>query len=95
MEEQARLLASRNGYKGHVTRLFNNIDDFCSGEFNDYSATSLSSAVEQLTSKLEKIKHLDDQLFKLYIDASRLETAVMDTEELYDEVMDKIARTQR
>ena len=52
MEEQARLLASRNGYKGHVASLFNKINDFCSGEFDDYSATSLRSAVEQLTSKL-------------------------------------------
>ena len=66
MEEQARLSASRKGYRGHVSRLFHKIDDLSSNEFDDYTATSLGNAVEQLTSKLEKIKALDEQLFKLY-----------------------------
>ena len=78
-----------------MTHVFHNIDDLCGIDFDEYSVTSLSSAVEQLTSKLDKIKHLDDQLFRLYTDASELEIAVMDAEELYDDVMDKIACTQK
>ena len=92
---QARLSASRKGYRGHVSRLFHKIDDLSSNEFDDYSATSLGKALEQLTSKLEKIKTLDEQLFKLYDDPSELETAVMDAEELYDNAMDKIALARR
>jgi len=43
---------------------------------------------------LEKIKHLDDHLFKLQTDASELKTAVMDAKELMTK-MDKIACAQR
>ena len=56
MEEQTRLQASRSGYKGHMTRLFNKIDELVS---DDYTTTSLSNAIEQLTKKLEKITKID------------------------------------
>ena len=95
MGEQARLQASRNGYRGHVTRLFSKIDEMLSGEFDNYSATLLNNAVDQLSSKMDKIKHIDDQLIKLYEEPSDIEAAVMDAEDLYDNIMDKIARARR
>ena len=95
MEEQTRLQASWSGYKGHVTRLFNKIDELVSGEFDDYTTTSLNNAIEQLTKKLEKITKIDDRLLELSKDATELETAVLEAEELHDEISEKIARAKR
>ena len=95
MEEQTRLIASRRGYKGHVTRLFTKIDELIDGEFDDYTITSLNNSTERLTRKMEKLTHIDEQLFKLYDDASELETAVMEAEESHDDIMDKVVRARR
>ena len=94
MEEQTHLQASHSRYKGHVTRLFNNIDELIDGEFDEYTTTSLNNAVEQLTRKIKKFSQIDKQLLKTFQNASDLETAVIDAEELQDEIMDKITRTQ-
>ena len=95
MEEKTHLSASRNGYRGHVTRLFNKIDRLIAADFDEYTITSLNNAVEQLTRKMEKILQIDDQLLKTFDDVSELELSVLDAEELHDEIMDKIARTRR
>ena len=95
MEEQTRLIASWRRYKGHVTRLFTKIDELIDGEFDDYTITSLNNSIEQLTRKMEKLTHIDEQLLKLYDDASELETAVMEAEELHDDIMDKVIRVRR
>ena len=92
MEDKTRLSASRNGYKGHVTRLFNKIDDLIAADFDEYTTTSLNNAVEQLTWKME-ISQIDEQLLRTFEDASELESAVLDAEELHDEITDKMART--
>ena len=39
--------------------------------------------------------HIDEQLLTLYDDASELETAVMEAEELHDDIMDKVVLAQR
>ena len=95
MEEQTRLLASRGGYRGHVTRLFNKIDELVEGEFDEYTIRSLNSAVDQLTKKMDKITNIDQQLVAMYNDATELESAVMEAEGLHDDILDKIARVQR
>ena len=95
MEEQTHLQASRSGYKGHVTRLFNKIDELIDGEFDEYTTTSLTNAVEQFTRKMEKLSQIDEQLLKTFQNASELKTVVLDAEELQDEIMDKITRTRR
>ncbi|XP_065887247.1 uncharacterized protein [Dysidea avara] len=95
MEEQTRLQASRSGYKGHVTQLFNKIDELVSGEFDDYTTTSLSNAIEQLTKKLEKITKIDDRLLELSKNATELELTVVEAEGLHDEISEKIARAKR
>ena len=93
MEDKTRLSASRNGYKGHVTRLLNKMDDLIAADFDEYTTTSLNNAVEQLTRKMEKISQIDEQLLRTFEDASELESAVLDAEELHDEITDKMART--
>ena len=95
MEEWTCLQTSRNGYKGHVTRLYNKIDELVGREFDDYTTTSLNNAIEQLTRKMEKIAHIDEQLLKALDDASELESAVLEAEDIHDEIMDKIARNRR
>ena len=87
--------ALRNGYKGHVTQLFHKIDELVEGDFDDYITTSLNDAVGQLDKKLEKIALIDKQLLKLYEDEHELETAVLEVEELQDDITDKIARAKR
>ena len=52
----------------------------------------MNTTVEQLTRKMEKITQIDKHLLKLYDDASELESAVLETEELLDVIMNKIAR---
>ena len=44
---------------------------------------------------MEKLTHIDERLLKLYDDASELETAVMEAEELHVDIMDKIVRARR
>ena len=95
MEEQARLQASRSGCKGHITRLFNRIDELVDGEFDEYTITSLNSAINQLSKKMEKILAIDEQLLETFDNATELESAILDAEELQDDIVDKIARTQR
>ena len=67
MEERTRLLASRVGYEGHVTQLYNKIGELNGGKFDNYTTASLNTAVKQLTRKVEKVTQIDDeQLLKMY-----------------------------
>ena len=93
-EEKARQLASRSGYKGHVTRLFHKIDDQMTEEFDKYMTTSLNNTIEQLTKKMEKIANIDVRLYELS-DVTEIESAVLEAEELNDEITDKLARARR
>ena len=67
MEERTRLQVSWNGYKGHVIRLYNKVDKLVGGEFDDYTTTSLNNVIEQLTRKMEKITHIDEQLLMMQV----------------------------
>jgi len=42
---------------------------------------------------MEKIMQINEQLLKIFDYASELESAVLDAEQLHDDIMDKIART--
>jgi len=44
---------------------------------------------------MEKISKIDEELLTMYEDASELESAVLEAEEIHDDIMDKIARTRR
>ena len=49
-----------------MTRLFNKIDELIDGKFDEYTTTSLTNAVEQLTRKMEKLSQIDEQLLKTF-----------------------------
>ena len=77
-----------------MTRLYNKIDELVDGEFDECMTTSLSNAIEKLTRKME-ITQIDEQLLKTFDNASELESAVLDAEELHDDIMDETSRTRR
>ncbi|XP_065911263.1 uncharacterized protein [Dysidea avara] len=95
MEELTRLQASRKAFKGHVTRLHSKIDELMNSEFDDYTITSLTTAVEQIKKKGEKIAQVDEKIATLIEDATELEVAILDAEEFQDDIIDKITRAQR
>ena len=95
MEELTRLQASRKAFKGHVTRLHSKIDELMDAEFDDYTITSMTTAIEQLRKKSDKIAQIDKKIATQIVDDTELESAMYDTEEFQDEILDKIARAQR
>ena len=95
MEELNRLQASRKAFKGHVTRLHYKIDELMNRDFDDYTTTSLTTAIEQIKKKGDKVAQMDERIATLLTDATELETATFDAEEFQDEIVDKIARATR
>ena len=92
MEELTRLQASRKAFKGHVTRLHSKINELMVTEFDDYTIMSMTTAIEQLKKKSDKIAQIDEKIAtQIYYD-TELES---DTEEFQDKILDKIARAQR
>lgn len=94
MEELPRLQASRKSFKGHVTRLHSKIDDLMAAEFDDYTITSMTTAIAQLKKKSDRIAQMDEKIATLIADNTELESAMYDAEEFQDEILDKIARAQ-
>ena len=92
MEELARLQASRKGYKSHVTRLYNKVDEILSSELNEFSVTSLTTAIEQLNKKKETLSQIDRRVTELIESPEDLEEAIFDAEETQDTIVDKIAK---
>ncbi|XP_065893821.1 uncharacterized protein [Dysidea avara] len=95
MEDLTRLQASRKAYKSHVTRLYNKIDDLFNSETDDYTITTLTTAVEQLSSKQTKIAELDERITTLIKEPEELTEAMIEAGELEDSIMDKIAKVKR
>jgi len=78
-----------------VTRLFRKIDDLIAGEFDEHTIVSLNNAIDQLATKMEKIAKIDERLLELLDDTNEIESAVLDTEELNDDISDKIVKARR
>ena len=76
MEDLARLQASRKGYKSHVTRLYNKVDEILSSELNEFSVTSLTTAIEQLNKKKETLAQIDGRVTELIESPEDLEEAI-------------------
>ena len=55
----------------------------------EYTTTSLNNTIEQLTKKMEKISKIYESLSELL---DEIESAVLEAEELQDDITDKIAR---
>ena len=64
-------------------------------EFDDYAITSMTTAIEQLKKKSDKIAQIDEKIATQIDDDTELESAMYDMEEFQDEILDKIARAQR
>ena len=94
-EELTRLQASRKAFKGHVTRLHNKIDELMAKNFDGYTIASLTATIEQIKKKGERITQMDEKIATLISNASELETAVFDAEEIQDEIVDKVTRAGR
>ena len=94
MEQLDRLQTSRKGFKSHVTRLYNKVDELIYKEVDDYSVALLIKAMEQLKSKGDKLNKIDEQIATLIDDPHELEEYVLETEELQDDITDKIAKIQ-
>ena len=87
MEDLTRLNASQKAYKSHVTRLYNKIDD--------YTITTLTTAVEQLSTKKIKIAELDERIITLIKDPEDLTEAIIEAGELEDSIVEKISKVNR
>ena len=62
MEELNRLQASRKVFKGHVTRLHYKIDELMNRDFDDYTTTFLTTAIEQIKKKGDKVAQMDKRI---------------------------------
>ena len=92
MEELAQLQASRKGYKSHVTWLYNKVNEILSSELNEFSITSLTTAIEQLNKKKETLSQIDRRVTELIESPEDLKEAIFDAEETQDTIVDKIAK---
>ena len=95
MEELHRLHASRKAFKGHITRLHHKMDELMSEDFDDYTISSLTTTIEQIKVKGDKVTQMDEKIAVLINDATDLESTMYEAEALQDEIVDKIARATR
>ncbi|XP_065909781.1 uncharacterized protein [Dysidea avara] len=94
MEQLSRHQASRKGLKSHVTRLYNKIDDLVDKEVDEYSIALLTKAMEQLQDKCDKLNKIDEQIITLIDEPQGLEDYIMESEDLKDDIADKLTRVQ-
>ena len=95
MEELTRLQASCKAVKGHITRLHYKMDELLTGDFDDYTISSLTTAIEQIKKKGDRIAQMDERIAVLTDNATELESAMYEAEALQDEIVEKIARAAR
>ena len=95
MEELTRLQASRRSFRSHVTRILNKVEETLAKELDELAITYLNTAVTQLERKREQIVQLDEQIFVRIQDATALEEAIIDSEELQDLILEKVNELNR
>ena len=95
MEELTRLQASRRAFRSHVTRILNKVEETLAKELDELAITYLNTAVTQLERKREQIVQLDEQIFVRIQDATALEEAIIDSEELQDLILEKVNELNR
>ena len=61
---------------------------------DEYSITLLTKAMEQLQNKRDKLDKIDKQITVLINDPNELEDYAMESEELKDEISDKLTTVQ-
>ena len=90
MEESARLRTSQKAYRSHVTRILNKVEETLANDIDELALTYLKTAMTQLEKKKEQIAAIDQRIIELTQDADELETAILDSEELQDVILEKI-----
>ena len=86
MEELNRLQTSRKGFKGHVTWLHSKIHDLMDNYFDNYTITSLNTAIKQIKKKGDRVAQVDEKIATLIDDASELKSALYGAEEFQDNI---------
>ena len=71
------------------------MDELLTGDFDDYTISSLTTAIEQIMKKGDRIAQMDERIAVLTDDATELESAMYEAEALQDEIVEKIARAAR
>ena len=66
-----------------------------SEDFDDYTISSLTTTIEQIKVKGDKVAQMDEKIAVLINDATDLESTMYEAEALQDEIVDKIARATR
>jgi len=61
-------------------------------DFDNYTITSLNTAIEQIKKKGDRVAQVDEKIATLIDDASVLKSAIYGAEEFQDNIMDKITR---
>ena len=80
-EDLTHLQASHKAYKSLVTWLFHKIDGSLDMEVDDYTITTLRTAIEQLHSKKTKITKLDVRIAAVITDPEELTEAMTEAGE--------------
>ena len=66
-----------------------------SEDFDDYTISFLTTTIEQIKVKGDKVAQMDEKIAVLINDATDLESTMYEAEALQDEIVDKIARATR
>jgi len=89
MEESAHFIASRNGHRSHVTRLFKKIDELINAD--EKQVCSLTTSLEQLKKKCELITQMNEKVLQLITESSDLEDAIIEHSKFNEAMLEKLS----
>ena len=94
MEEIQRLRASRRGYKGHLTKLFNKAEGIVvnQGNLSELDIATATATIEQLKRKGEILRDLGERIQAQIDKEEDLETEILEDEEIQEEIGEKITK---
>ena len=76
-------------------QLHSKIDNLMDNDFDDYTITFITTAIEQMWKKSDRIAQLDEKIVSLIDDADEFESAMYEAEEFQDDIVDKITTATR
>ena len=98
MEALKRHGLSRHGYRSHLTRIItaaNEIIDKNPSELTESDITSLADWQKQLNRKKEILTDVDAKIVTLIEDAEKLESEILETEEIQETISQHAAQINR
>ena len=90
MEGLSRLTASRGGYRSHLTKLQNKLDEIMESEIDAVQRATLIMYMEQLQRKGEKLSQLDAEIAALLDKPEDLEREIFESEDIQNSIMERI-----